>query len=833
MTSEAAGPDGRLDLTGKTRTEAALIAGLMVAGAATAAYGLVREDWPQVLSVVVASPTSAHLYFVALCTALIAIVAKITRLTHTAVTLLLGVAITLPTGALWPLLAVVIFLGAASSLGQITFSAFGSAAPSGGEVDKVLVGAGLYATLVGVMVHFPVNRPWVYLVMLTIPMVFARRHLWDATRAAARQFFLRNVNPSGLRRPLFGSLALLYLAAALLPELAHDALAMHLFVPAQVAANQVWDFDPTRYVWTFMPMLANWCYAIGWMLAGETAARLINLGFLLIGVHLVRQFVLMLGGCRRGADWAALLLLTTPLTFLVGSSAFVDAFWSAYLLAGTLWIFRAVWNPQTPPSGLVPGGILLGFAAASKAVALPYLPLLAVPVLVRIPKLRSKTFWLWSAAGAAACIVVAIWPYALAYVKTGNPVFPFYNSLFQSQFYSVEDFSQPTFNAKLSWDLLYQLTFFAERFIEGRLGAAGFQWLILAAPTVAAILLFRARQAALLLMFGALSLLAVFSFQSYLRYIYPIFMILSVLIGFAFSATSRRHVNLRKPVFIAIGSTLFLNVLFLGSASVPYRDVPVLDWLRDGGIEDLVNRRAPVRQAVELVNVVNRLRFPVAFLSAPLAGGIESPALFSNWYNHDFHDEIRAASDKSSFTEVLRRHRGRYLIVDPFWKDKTGRMADLAAATGDLLGQFGQIAVYRLNDEWFYTRELLKATTRFDSPAWQHRDDVELLETGAAVVSGRGSVVQGLRVVPGEYYLNSVVSRCPESPGLGRLQINWRHEDGSYTSKIQVYRCRTNWSRESQEVKAPQGAEVAGVYGMSHDGAPMEIAEVSLRRAGN
>ena len=780
----------------------------------------------------VSSFSSAHLYFVVLCTALIATAAKTTHFSYTAITLLLGVAITLLAGALWPLLAVAIFLCAATSLGHIALGFLGKSGPSTGEADKVLVGSGLYATLVGVMVHFPVNRPWVYLVILAVPIALARRYLWDVLRTGAKQLLARDLNTTGLRRPLLGSLVLLYLVVALLPELAHDALAMHLFVPAQVAANQVWDFDPTRYVWTFMPMLANWCYTIGWMLAGETAVRLINLGFLLIGVHLVREFALMLGGCRKGADWAALLLLATPLTFLVGSSVFVEAFWSAYLLAGVLWIFRVVWTPQTPPSGLVPSGLLLGFAAASKAIALPYLPFLALPALARLPILRSRAFWLWSAIGAAAFLVVAIWPFALAYVKTGNPVFPFYNSLFQSPLFPLEDFNNKRFNTKLSWDLLYQLTFFPGQFIEGRLGAPGFQWLILAAPAIATIALFRTKRAALLLVLAALALLTVFSFQSYLRYIYPVFLILSALIGFALSAISNRHGNLRKLMTIMIGSTVLMNLVFLGSASVPYRNVPLLDHWRDRGIEKLVNNRAPVRRAVELVNVVNKLQFPVVFLASPLAAGLKSPALFGNWYNRSFLDQIRAASDMPSFANVLRRHRGRYLIVDEFWKDRTGRIADLAAATGVLLGQFGQVAVYRVKDEWFYAKELLQAPSRFDAPVWQHRADVELLESGAAVVSGRGSLVQPVTVVAGEFYRNSVLSRCVESTGLGRVQVNWRLQDGSLTSNIKVFRCRETWSLVSQELAAPEGAVSASVYGTSHDGSPLEIAEVSLRHAG-
>ena len=822
-----------MNLTAKTRAESALIAGLLAAGAATAAYGLTQEDWPQVRAVLTSSLSSAYPYFLAVCTALIWIAAKTTRLGHAAITLLLGIAIALLAGSFWALLAVALFLCAASSLGHIVLGVIGRPYTSTGAVDRVLVGTGLYATLVGILVHFPVNRPWLYFVMLAIPIAVAHRHLWDAIRAAVRSLPSRETTSSGLRRPLLGSLALLYLAVALLPELAHDALAMHLFVPAQVAANQAWEFDPTRYVWTFMPMLANWCYTIGWMLAGEAAVRLINLSFVLIGAHLVREFVLMLGGCRRGADWAALILLSTPLTFLVGSSVFVEAFWSAYLLAGTLWIFRVVWTPKAPASGLVPGGLLLGFSAASKAVALPYLPLLAVPVIARISILRSKAFWLSLAAAAAAFLIAAIWPYALAYLETGNPVFPFYNDLFRSELYPPRNFSPTEFDSGISWALPYHLVFFSERFIEGRLGAAGFQWLTLAAPAIAAIVLFRAKRSAALLVFGALALLTVFSFQTYLRYIFPVFLILCILTGFAVSAISRRHGNLRIALAIALGTTLVLNLVFLGSAFVQYRNVPVLEHFRDNGVDNLVNERAPVRKAVELVNVVNEQRFPVAFLSAPLAGGLKSPALFRNWYNHSFVADLHAASDKAAFAAALRRHRARYLIVDPFWEDEPGRIAALAAATGDLLGRFGQVAVYRLGDKWFYNRELTQASTRFDAAIWAHRESVQLTESGSVVVAGQGSVVQGVRVVPGEIYRNSIVSRCHDQPGFGRVQITWRHPDGSFTSDIKTFPCSTSWSREILEVEVPAGVVHAGVYGTGHDGTPLEIAEVSLRAVGN
>ncbi|MDE0002016.1 MAG: hypothetical protein OXQ29_04930 [Rhodospirillaceae bacterium] len=816
-----------------------LMAACMALGLFLTAFGFFREDWPHVWTVLNASPSSAYLYALAGGTAVIAILASKTRLGHVATTALLGVAISLVAGGFWPLLAVAIFFGAAWSLGDVVLRFFGRPDSSAGTVERILLGTGLFGTLVGAMVHIPINRPWVYWVMLAVPVAITGRRLWKTAPwdflksgwSALVGIFTPKDHPGRLVRPLLGSLVLLYLAMAFLPELAHDALAMHLFVPAQVAANQSWDFDPARYVWTYMPMLANWTYTIGWMLAGETAVRLMNLGFLLIAVQLVRDFVIVLGGCRRGADWSQAITLSTPLTFLVGTSAFVDAFWSAYLLAGLLLIVRWLWNPEEHPNGLVRCGALLGFAAASKAIALPYLPLMAVPALARPSIFRSKTFWRSLAAGAALFLLLGTWPYVLAWVETGNPVFPFYNSLFRSEFFPAKDFEHERFSAALTWDLAYQLTFSASRFIEGQLGAAGFQWVTLTAPVIAAIAMYRARRAAALLAFAALALLTVFSFQPYLRYVYPVFLILAVLIGFAFSLIDRGQSGLSTAMTLLVGVTLVLNLVFLGSASSPYRDVPVLDQFRDRGVDDLVVERAPVRRAVELVNLVNTHRFPVAFFAAPLAADLKSSALFWNWYNLAFVGELRDASDSAALAQVLRGNRARYLIVDRFYQDRMGRIGEQAQAIGELLGRFGPIAVYRLKDDWFYREELIRSPDRFDAPDWQHRQPVQLKQSGTVVASERGSIVQSVPVVAGEFYRSSVLARCADRAGFGRVQVNWLHRDHVVTSSIKVFPCRTAWSEEIQELVAPAGAVRASVYGTSHDGTPVEIGKVSLRVA--
>ena len=814
---------------------AAPVVGVLLAfGTAVTAFGLWHLDWPEALTIKGPGSSAGYLYFLAVCAVSVGYVGKLERVAHETGTVLLGIAIVVLAGAVWPLLAVMLYTFASFSLGHLVLKRLSRGDTEPDTAFKTLVGACLYGTLVGVCVHFPVNYSWTYLLMLSIPMMLARSHLVRAVRSTIASLAERAENRTRtVERSLLGALTLLYLAMALLPELSHDALAMHLFVPAQVAANQSWIFDPELHVWTFMPMLADWNYTIGYMLAGEAAARLINLGFILLSVYFVREFVLLLNGDKRGADWAALVLLSTPLTVLVGCSLYVEAFWSACLLAGSLWLFKAVFDSGRHSSGMLFSGMAFGFGAAGKAVALPYLPLLAAPVLFRLGVLRSRRFrqsLLW---GVLAFLILGGWPYVLAYVETGNPVFPFFNGFFRSPFYPPTDFEHLRFKGAPTWDLPYRLVFSAREFIEGTVGAAGFQWLTLTIPVAAVVLLRRARQAGLVLAIGGLALVVIFSFQAYLRYVFPVLLLLSVLVGLTVSRSGDWPRWPRCALVATVALTFALNLLFLGSAASKYRDVPVLDLFRPDGIEALVQMRAPVRSAVELVNVVNERGFSVAFMSSPLAAGLKAEALFTNWHNRRFRRELYGADDVTAFVEVLKEHGAKYVIFDRRKKENAGPIFRYIEEIGVPLAEFGSVTVYQIDRSYFYSEELLRNTGQFVAPPWAISAGVERLDGGAVQVSNRAPVVQGVSVREGEFYLNTVKSRCGVTDGYGRVQVNWHGKDGSYLkSDIGVFRCSDNWALESQEVVAPEGAYTARVFGASHANAPFQLAEISFRSTG-
>ena len=814
---------------------AALVVGALLAlGAAATAFGLWQQSWPEALALKGPGLSAGYLYFLAVCGLIVGFVGKLARVRYETATVVLGILIVLLAGAVWPLLAVALYLLASLSLGHLVLKRLAGPEAEPNAACKILVGACLYATLVGISVHFPVNDSWAYLLMLSIPMVLARGHLVSAVRAAVASLAERADNRSPtVEQSLLGALVLLYLAMALLPELSHDPLAMHLFVPAQVAANRSWNFDPELYVWTFMPMLADWSYTIGYVLAGEAAARLVNLGFLLLSVFFVREFVLWLNGDRRGADWASLLLLSTPLTVLVGCSLYVEAFWSACLLAGALWLFKAVFDSERHPSGMLVSGMAFGFGAAGKAVALPYLPLLAAPVLFRVGLLRSKRFrrsLLW---GAIAFLILGGWPYVLAYVETGNPVFPFFNSIFRSPFYRLADFDNSSFQAALAWDLPYRMVFSPIEFGGVRIGASGFQWLTLAAAAIAAIAMMRDLRVFLLFGIALLSIVVIFQFQTFLRYVFPAFAMMSVVLGVAVSTCVRKRGWVGGGMLAIAGLTVLLNLLFLGAATSKYRDIPVLDLFRPGGAEALVQARAPLRNVVELVNVVNDLGFSVVFMSSPLAAGLESEALFANRYNEKLRRKLYKADDVSAFLEVLKERRAKYVIFDRRKEENIGPMFSYIEQIGAPLAEFGWVRVYRIDNRYFYSEEMLRKTSEFVAPPWRISTDVERTSDGAVLVSNRAPVVQSVAVRGGEFYLNTVRARCDVAGGHGRVQVNWYGKNGKrLKSDIRVFRCAHDWSRESQEVVAPKGAHTARVYGASHANTPLQVSEISFRSTG-
>ncbi len=130
-------------------------------------------------------------------------------------------------------------------------------------------------------------------------------------------------------------------------------------------------------------MLGDWIFSIGYMLAGETAARLINVGFIFVLALLIRDMVIWAGGEALGWRWAVLLFLSTPLTFTESSSLYIESIWTCFVVTSSLAVFKSIDPNGDADAQFQSGGLLLGNALAAKAVTVTVLPALLIVLVFR------------------------------------------------------------------------------------------------------------------------------------------------------------------------------------------------------------------------------------------------------------------------------------------------------------------------------------------------------------------------------------------------------------------------------------------------------------------
>jgi len=602
----------------------------------------------------------------------------------------------LASGAVWPLVVAVWFAVASTLLGRWVLRAFGAETET--WTRDLLIGAGLYGTIVGLLAHFPVNYPGLYGLGLVLPFML-NRQLVAAWATAAQGCSLRtNGTQHGTTYwldVLISVVAIVHFAVALMPEVGHDALAMHLFIPGHLAQRHAWGFDVTTYVWAVMPMLGDWLFSIGFMLGGETAARLINLGFVFVLGFLIRDLVIWARGTAVGARWAVLLFLSTPLTFTESSSLFIESVWASLVVAGSLSLFRLIAANGRQRGDWIASGFLFGSALACKAVTFAALAILVVPLALKIGDWFRRSSWLDMTLAATGFAALGAVPYATAWMATGNPVFPYFNAVFGSPFYPKENFSDSRFTNGISWDVIYDATFHTGTYMEALPGAAGFQWLLLLAPAILAAVAFRQRRAMLLFAVGGSTILLVFHFMAYLRYVFPSFAWIAAAIGAAASAGDPRS-STRWALAVLGASVVGLNLAHFESGT-PFGALSLRTLTSSVTRETYLRTQLPIRTAVELLNRLNVDRTPVAVFALPMAAPLQSDALYANWYNDRFQNAVAQADSPRAIVELLTNKGADFLILDESWSSMDRRQ--MIRDASENVAKFGEISVRKVKRE--------------------------------------------------------------------------------------------------------------------------------------
>ena len=340
------------------------------------------------------------------------------------------------------------------------------------------LGIGFWVFVMTIVARLPMHYPAVWWALVAAPAVLGPRRARRLVASIARAVSNIELRPA-TERIAFAALTMVLgieWLAVLHPESSADGLAMHLAVPANIAAHHAFLLEPARIVWSVMPMGADWMYSIVYLMGGEMAARLVNFAMFLI-VEALLYTALRRMVSRAMAFLLMALFAATPLAMLVTASLFVENLFAALVLA----LMTAIWRLAETGRRryLYAAAILAGAALQSKYGAIAFL-LAALPVVAWVVRRRVERPARAALAAAGLCLAVGLPPYAIAWFKTGNPLFPFLNERFHSALLpagaSIVDSS---FREHVTPALLWDLTFHTHRYLQGQDGGLGFQYFLL------------------------------------------------------------------------------------------------------------------------------------------------------------------------------------------------------------------------------------------------------------------------------------------------------------------------------------------------------------------
>ena len=218
----------------------------------------------------------------------------------------------------------------------------------------------------------------------------------------------------------------------LYPPTLWDSLMYHLPIAKLDVQTHSLAYSPyIRY--PAFPQLNEMLFALMLLLKDDVSAQLVQfLMMLLLAIGLFawgkRLFSVTSG------IWAAAIWLSNPFVLVVGSSAYIDAGLTLYICLGAYGFSN--WLQTRRTCWLVVSGTLFALGAASKYLALP--PLCAFGLVLLFLSLREKNFRPLLIFTATVVVIAVPW-YLRSYYYTGNPVWPYFGSIFGYQPWSAED----------------------------------------------------------------------------------------------------------------------------------------------------------------------------------------------------------------------------------------------------------------------------------------------------------------------------------------------------------------------------------------------------------
>ena len=532
-----------------------------------------------------------------------------------------------------------------------------------GAACSLLLGASIYVFLMTWTARIPVNTPLVWAVALAVPILVDPRRAWSGIAALLGRVRDAALH-SGWERAAFALLVFvvgMHWLVALKPETGADGLAMHLAIPANVAAHHRLSYEPGRILWSVMPMGADWAFSISYLLGGESAARLFNFAMLLMVLALAfgmtRQWVPRATAFLLVAAFAA-----SPLVQLVTGSLFVENFLTALLLGAV----AAFWRYAESGEGrfLAVAAVLAGSAMGVKLAAAAVLAMLIPFVLAEAWRRRLRPAAALLAFGLFAASAMP--SYAIAWRKTGDPLFPFLVQKFPSPLLDRSVvLRDPRFRQPLTWHTAFDLVFHTSRYFEGQDGSFGFQYLLLIPLAVVAVAAVRRREPAGAAAASLGAMAVVLAAEPNVRYLYAELPLLLVPTAALLGWLDANQRWLGRVVTAFLVCAIGLDIYFLPASGWYQKDFYSQAVFSRHGKDRYLQSDAPDR---DVVAHFEREHPGAAVLLADEndLADVTGDAYSIAWHQYGVWQQIENSPDREAMLRLLNRWRVRYVISHDF-----------------------------------------------------------------------------------------------------------------------------------------------------------------------
>ena len=383
--------------------------------------------------------------------------------------LLLPAVMIVAAGQAGPLIGYLVQAAAALALGIPLYKKLrGAAMPSHrsflGLILSWFLGGSANAYLVWIALHWKVNYDYVYFLFFLTEILLLRRYLSEAIAFAVNRAKSFRFSP-GQWVIVFWTIFML--PYVLVPLCVGDDYSRHVFFPKQVALFGKHLFTPAN-IWSIdTEVFSQSYYTIDYLLGGQYALRFATLAAAAAAMLLLENY------CRRtfsprAAMCTTLVLVCTPFLGVFVTIIYLEAFNFLSVAAMVIVLLYALQRPDRNSIILFCVLAAVAFLYKQQAVflAVPSAAILSATLSVHCARQGSYRP-MYSLVGGALAALVIVSPFLLqSYILTKNPFFPWFNSVFHSEYLRPKDIRGCLFNQPLDFGSLANITFHGERFIE-------------------------------------------------------------------------------------------------------------------------------------------------------------------------------------------------------------------------------------------------------------------------------------------------------------------------------------------------------------------------------